>query len=355
MVRNMLRYLSRAVEVLFILLLLWCYFNSDLLLYGIAQGIGQMKIVIRARPVREVLSDPAAGDRIKSKLLYIEEVKRFAIDSLGLKSSKNYTTLYDQHGKPILWVLTASEKFQLKPYEWKFPVIGSVGYKGFFDFNKGKKEKEQLDALGYDTDYGPVSAWSTLGWFHDPILSGMLRRNEGALAELIIHEMTHATLYILNDVDFNENLASFVGEEGAILFLQYKFGKIDSSMSPPYIPAPLLNYLQEKEDYDSYTAHFLKGTASLDSLYHSFTNQLPGQEKLALKRKMISDIVTSLDTLKFHHPEKYLQRFTHEQMPNNTYFLSFTRYDAQKDDMKKEMNEKFHGDFRNYLLSLKAK
>ncbi len=324
-------------------------------MYGIGQGVGQMKIVWNARPIKEVLNDPAVNDSIKAKLLYIEEVKKFAIDSLGLKPSRNYTTFFDQHGKPVLWVLTAAEKYQLKPYEWKFPVIGTVGYKGFFDVEKGKKKEKELDALGYDTDLGVVSAWSTLGWFRDPILSGMLRRSEGQLAELIIHEMTHATLYIASNVDFNENLASIIGEEGAILFLQHKYGKIDSAQTPPYIPKQVLDYLQQKEDYDSYTRHFLQGTAQLDSLYHTFTDQTPEKEKGDLKRKMISEIISSLDTVKFHRPEKYLKRFADKQLPNNTWFLSFTRYDAQKDEMKKEMKQKFQGDFKKYLLYLKTK
>ena len=336
-------------------MLLLCFFNRDLVLYGIGQGIGQAKIVWNARPIKEVLDDPAVSDSVKSKLLYIEEVKKFAIDSLGLKPSKNYTTVYDQHGKPLLWVLTAAEKYQLKPYQWKFPVVGTVGYKGFFNEEKGKEKEKELEMQGYDTDLGTVSAWSTLGWFRDPILSGMLRRSEGQLAELIIHEMTHATLYVSGNVDFNENLASFIGEQGAILFLQYKYGKIDSAKTPLYIPKPLLDYLNQKEDYDNFTAHFLKGTSLLDSLYHTFTDETPEKEKADLKEKMIAEIVSSLDTIKFHRAERYRQRFAGEPLPNNTFFLSFTRYDAQKDEMRKEMEQKFRGDFKKYLLYLKVK
>ncbi len=343
------------LEIAFILLLLFGLFNSDLVIYGIGQGKGEMKIILNARPIKDVLNDPAVNDSIKHKLIYIEEVKKFAIDSLGLKPSKNYTTFYDQGGKPALWVVTGAEKYALQPYEWRFPVVGKVGYKGFFDVEKAKKAEQQLRAEGYDADVGVVAAWSTLGWFRDPILSGMLRRNEGQLAELIIHEMTHATLYVKSNVDFNENLASFVGEEGALLFLEYKYGKPDSSQSPPLLSKPLLDYIQQKEDYDRFTQHILRGTAQLDSLYHTFTTNTAEQVKADGKRKMITDIVSTLDTIPFHRPEKYIKRSEKDSLPDNTYFLSFTRYDAQKDDMKKEMYKDFNGNFRHYLKYLKMK
>ena len=91
------------------------------------------------------------------------------------------------------------------------------------EYEKGKKEEEKLADAGYDTDYNTTSAWSTLGWFRDPILSNILYRTEGQVADLIIHEMTHATLYAKSSVDFNENLASAIGEVGAELFLKYKY------------------------------------------------------------------------------------------------------------------------------------
>ncbi|HRH66682.1 MAG TPA: aminopeptidase, partial [Bacteroidia bacterium] len=182
--------------------LVFALFNRELVSYGWEQFKGQMHIVVNSRPTDEMLQDPAVPDSLKEKIRFIDRVKRFAIDSLGLKPSKNYTTLYDQHGKPILWVVTASEPFAIRAYTWKFPVLGSVSYKGFFNKQKGEKLDSLLQSRGYDTDFGEVSAWSTLGWFRDPILSNMLRRKAGHLAELIIHEMTHATLYAKSNVDF---------------------------------------------------------------------------------------------------------------------------------------------------------
>ena len=102
--------------------------------------------------------------------------------------------------------------------------MGTVPYRGYFDLKRAKKERDALEAKGYDTYLRSVSAYSTLGWFSDPVLSSMLHYRDADLASLVIHEMTHATVWIPGDINFNESLASFVGDAGAILFFKSKFG-----------------------------------------------------------------------------------------------------------------------------------
>lgn len=299
---------------------------------------------MNARPMVEVLSDKNVPDSVKSKIEFIESVKRFAIDSLGLKNSKNYTTFYDQENKPLLWVVTASEPFKLKAYQWSFPFLGSVSYKGFFDYDKGKAEELALIEKGFDTDYDDVSAWSTLGWFRDPILSNMTKRSKGQLAELIIHELTHATIYLKSNVDFNENLASVCGEQGAIRFLQSTYG-IDSE--------ELKDYIFRKEDYDKFSRQMLIGTSMLDSLYSSMKDNSVIL-KLAAKKNLIQKIALSLDTVSFNSAKRYQSVFRNG-LPNNTYFLGFIRYDAQKEQMKHELMSKFQGNIKSYIDYLREK
>lgn len=342
--KKLIRIVIYLFELLIIFIAFFVVFNFRLVSYGLEQLKGQLQIVYGAKPIPEVLSDPAFPDTLKKKLLLIEEVKRFAIDSLGLTATKNYSTLYDQQGKPLLMNLTAAEKYQLKAYTWNFPLLGNVSYKGFFNFENGKKEAEELKKNNFDVEYSPVSAWSTLGWFRDPVFSGMLRRNEGQLAELIIHEMTHATLYVKSAVDFNENLASAVGETGAEKFLISKFGRQSIQLAA---------YLNEQDDYNRFAKHMLRGTQRLDSLYKAIENKSVA-EKEKLKSEMISSIVASLDTIPFHN-SKYKSRFGESDLPDNAYFLSFVRYDAQKEEMKTELNKKFYGDIKSYLLFLKNK
>ncbi len=343
--KKVFRIFLRTIESLVILLFLFIVIFHKLVSYGIDQAIGQLNIVWSARPIEDVMKDASVNDTIKLKLRFVEEIKKYAIDSLGLKASENYTTLYDQHRKPALWVLTASEKYQMKSFEWWFPVVGNVGYKGFFVFDKGKDEQKELDEKGYDTDYNPTSAWSTLGWFRDPILSNFLYKTDGQIAELIIHEMTHATLYVKSSVDFNENLASVIGEAGAEQFLKYKYG--DSS-------EVLKEYLNRNEDYNRFAQYMIAGTKKLDSVYHSFNSDDATSFKDEMKQKTIKEIVASLDTISFHNRKRYEKLFE-DELPNNAYFLGFTRYDALKDKMKKEMKEEARGDIKMYIEQLKIK
>jgi predicted aminopeptidase len=338
--RNFFKVLFRILEVVIIILCIYIIFNFKLVAYGIQQLKGQVAIVTGAKPIEDFISDSSFPDSLKKKLFLIKEIKQFAIDSLGLKETKNYTTLYNQHGKPLLMNLTAAEQFRLKAYTWNFPLLGTVSYKGFFDFKKGEAEADALRKNNYDVEYDPVSAWSTLGWFRDPVFSGMLKRKEGQLAELIIHEMTHATIYLKSSVDFNENLASAIGEVGSQKFLASKFG-INS--------VQLSTYLNEQEDYNRFANQMLRGTKILDSLYTA-TEKDNEEIKLHLKKEMIEAIVSSLDTVSFHNI-KYKNYFK-DETPNNAFFMSFMRYDSQKEDMKKELNIKYKGIIQDYIKSL---
>ena len=325
-----------------VLLLLW---QIDLVYYGLLQGKGQLKVIMEAHPIEEFLDDPNFADSLKQKLKLVQEIRQFSTDVLGINESNNYTSLYDQKGRVTLWNLTACEPFELKAKTWGFPIIGSFPYKGFFDLEKAKEARDELNAAGYDTRIRPVSGWSTLGWFNDPILSNMLNRPEGALAELIIHELTHGTLYIRDSADYNENLATFIGQKGAQLFLKSKYGQ----ESPQ-----LIAYIQNEYDYKRYIDHFIVGSNKLDSLYGTMNASLSEELKNNLKQELIQKIVNNIDTIKFYRPRNFIGRFE-KTKPNNAYFMSFLRYHAKQDKFEKEFNEKFKGDVRSYLIYLKQK
>lgn len=337
-------FMKRLLLVLLVLVILIVIWQRDLISYGLMQAQGQIKIISEARPVSEVLKDEQVPDSIKTKLLLIQEIRNFAIDSLGIKESENYTTFYDQKGKPLLWVVTGSEPYKLVAKEWRFPFIGSFSYKGFFDLEKAKKEELLLKAQNYDTNIGIVGGWSTLGWFKDPILSGMLIRNEGELANLIIHELTHGTIFIKDSVNFNENLASFIGDKGAEKFLSYKFGKD----SPEY-----KNYIQGYEDQKKFIDHILRGAVLLDTLYNSFSGEEPEEQKFTRKFDLIQDIVAETDTIGFHNREKYRTYFS-SFVPNNAYFMAYLRYNAKIEDFETEYTVRYKSDLKNYLEYLKT-
>jgi predicted aminopeptidase len=320
------------------ILIVW---NWSLIYYGIRQGIGQFEIIWNARPVEEFMEDPSFPDSLKSKLKLIEDVRKFAIDSLGLKDTENYKTLYDQKNKEVMWVVQACEPFALVPKQWHFPIVGSVPYKGFFNKAKALDLRKELEEEGYDVSVRNPGGWSTLGWFTDPILSGMLDRTEGDLASLIIHEMVHATVFVKDDVDFNENLADFIGDTAAYDFLRYRFGRESNEY---------MTYLHQDQDYRKYTKHILRGTRSLDSLYKTMQPSDLIDKKKRQKDAMISKIISAIDTL--HLYEKRNSAALKKKLPNNTFFMSYRLYKSKQNIFEEELDKKFKGDIRAYVLYL---
>lgn len=315
--------------------------------YGYMQASGQFRILWNARPVTDVLGDPAVPDSVKTRLRLVQDIRRFAIDSLGLNDTENYQTFFDQRGKPILWVLTAAEPYRLKAVDWRFPVIGSFTYIGYFDHERGKREEAEMRANGYDTELGEVAAWSTLGYFHDPILSGMLTRNDGRLASLIIHEMTHSTLFVKDNHEFNENLANFVGDYGSVRFLVSRYGADSPQVK---------EFEQGKAFSERYIQHLNRGCRQLDGLYAEFGPGQPNGLKDSLKTELIRHIVRSSDTLYRQYAYvKRPKRFSERKLPNNAFFVGFATYNARRNQFEDEFRGRFRGDFRTYLGYLKTK
>lgn len=332
-----------GVVILTLLLIIVCIWHK-VIFYGFSQLKGQWHIVYAARPVEEILNDPAAPPGWKEKLILIDKIKSFAVDSLGLLPSESYSTIYDQQNKPALWVLTASLPYSLEAKTWWFPIVGTVSYKGYFNKKKGEKERESLIKTGYDTDLSPVAGWSTLGWFRDPILSNMLKKNEGVLAEIIIHEILHGTIYLESGVDFNENLATFIGEEGAVSFLKSYFG--DSSVQ-------MINYIHYKNDEFLYGNYMLNAQHNLDSLYKSWNSGMHESQKKAEKSRFISGIMQGIDSLPLFNKEKYQFNFNEDSLPNNTFFMSNNRYRKDQKKLQEFVSERFKGDLKSFIGYLK--
>ncbi|HEY5919207.1 MAG TPA: aminopeptidase, partial [Chryseolinea sp.] len=155
--------IKRSLAGLFIALVVLIVIFWDLLSYAVRQGYGQFRIIWNARPVEEFLTDPEFPDSLKARLNFIAEVRRYSVDSLGLKDTENYKTMFDQNGKEIMWVVMACEKFRLKPKEWEFPIVGAVPYKGFFDEKRASDLKQELEKEGWDVVVRNPGGWSTLG------------------------------------------------------------------------------------------------------------------------------------------------------------------------------------------------
>lgn len=336
--------IRKVMGSLLLALLVLCLWQYELVNYGLMQARGQLSIIVNTRPVEDVLQDAYVPDSIREKLIFIQEVRQYAFDSLGINDSKNYTTFYDQGGKPSLWVVTAAEPFELKAREWRFPLLGGFPYKGFFDYELAQAEAKRLEGDSLDVNIGVVGGWSTLGWFKDPILSNMLSRKKGDLANLIIHELTHGTLFVKDSVEFNENLATFIGDEGAKRLLSSRYGK-DSEEYKVYV--------QDQEDFEKYTAHILRGCDALEGLYAGFGPEMSRSVKRKQKNDLIDEIISYVDTISFYNPSRFVWR--NPKRPNNAFFMSYIRYRAKLGNFEDELMHNFDNDLALYMEHLKKK
>jgi predicted aminopeptidase len=239
------------------------------------------------------------------------------MEDLGLKESKNYTRYVELDRDYLAAVVSASAKDSFTAYEWWFPVVGKVPYKGVFNVVDARKEREELQKEELDVWIRRVDAFSTLGWFRDPLYSYMKAYSDRELADLIIHELFHATVFIKGQVQFNEELAEFVGSEGARLYIEKTFG-----------PGAELEADQKAADARADSAAYLgvirELIAELNELY---TNpSLTKEEKLQRKEEVIAEAKLRFD-------ENYNSLFKTEnyrgflQLPvNNAYLQLFNLY-----------------------------
>jgi len=173
----------------------------------------------RARPIARVLDDPATESALRDELAHVEAVRSFAAE-LGLQVGDQYRSYAAWPGDRVVTAVVATRPGEIEPASFWFPWVGHVPYKGFFDLARAEQEAARLRSEGLDVCLVPVPAYSTLGWLADPVTTPMLEGGTGTLAETLIHELVHATVYVPSDADFDEGVATFIGEEGAVRFFE---------------------------------------------------------------------------------------------------------------------------------------
>lgn len=178
----------------------------------------ETRILARRRPIEDVLNDPSLDETTRGKLETVVQARTFAQRDLRLEVGDSYTSFSDIGRDTLALVLSASPMDRLTAHTWWFPIVGRVPYKGFFSLAAAEKESRKLEEKHYDTYLRPTSAFSTLGWLPDPLLSTVLRQDSVGLVETVIHELTHNTLFVTGQVKFNESFANFMGSVGAIQF-----------------------------------------------------------------------------------------------------------------------------------------
>jgi predicted aminopeptidase len=184
------------------------------LTYYVQAAYGQAELLSDAKPIDEWLADPGVGDKLKVRLAMAKEIRVFAARELGLPDNASYTSYAALKRPFVLWNVVATPELSLRPRQWCFPVAGCVDYRGYYNNEAAQEYAAGLRQEHYDVQVSGVLAYSTLGWFNDPVLSTFIQYPDGELARLIFHELAHQVVYAKGDTQFNESFATAVEEAG---------------------------------------------------------------------------------------------------------------------------------------------
>lgn len=180
-----------------------------------AQAVaGQWQVLRERQDLSTLIASPDTGPRLKQRLQAVLEARDWAVQALDLPDNGSYRRYVDLHRDYVVWNVYATPELSLSPLQHCFPIAGCVAYQGWYHESAARAQAQTLAAQGYDVDVGGAPAYSTLGWFDDPVMSPMLRWDDATLIETLFHELAHQKLYLPGDTAFNESFAEFVGQEG---------------------------------------------------------------------------------------------------------------------------------------------
>lgn len=303
--------------------------------------VGQVAILTHQRPVEEVLHDARLTPQEQRKLHLILEVRAFAITQLGLYDSKSYTTFVQLDRPYVSYNLSAAPPDALTPYVWRFPIVGGMPYKGFFDKDYALREQGALEQQGYDTYLRGVRAYSTLGYFSDPILSSMLAYDDSFLVNTIIHEMLHQTVWMKGSVSFNESLASFVGERGTLAYLTQRYG----ADAPEY-----QHYRALRADALVFEGYMHALLNRLEAVYQA---SLSRDDKLHRKAQLLAEAAAAYPEV-FPRMQTTAYRNFFERRPvNNAVLIAFRVYHRDTAFFEQALAEQ-GGDLRRMIAYFKT-
>lgn len=188
--------------------------------YVARAGWEEAKILSRRVKIADVIADSSTSPSLREKLRVVMAARSFAVESLGLEADESFTTFAQLDRDTLVLVLSAAYRDRLVAYRWWFPIVGRLPYKGYFKPDDALRARSDFEARGFDTYLRPASAFSTLGWFNDPLLSTTVRADTTFLVNTVIHELSHNTLFVAGNAEFSESFASFIGSRGAEAFFR---------------------------------------------------------------------------------------------------------------------------------------
>jgi predicted aminopeptidase len=223
---------------------------------------GQLDIINHRQPIKTLIADPQTDPEVKRKLSRILEIREFAEKDLALPVDDNYLSYVDLNRPFVAWNVGAAPEFSLTPKTWFYPIVGHASYRGYFSQNRADAFAEQLKNEGFDVYVGGVTAYSTLGWFADPVFNTIIRGSDDATAALIFHELAHQILYVPDDTTFNESFATTVEQEGLRRWMESNGNMTGYRM-----------YIERRQRREAFIALITKYRQILEELYRQALEQ----------------------------------------------------------------------------------
>ena len=250
-----------------------------------AQAVsGQMEILTKRRPIEEVLADPATSPETRRQLMLVQRLRDFASQELALPDNRSYRTYADLERPFAVWNVYAAPELSLEPKRWCFIIAGCVPYRGYFARDQAEQFAASLKQKGYDVYVGGVPAYSTLGWFDDPLLNTFIHKTEAELAGLLFHELAHQKIYVSGDSAFNESFATVIELEGVKRWFQQSGNAKEAEA-----------YRQKIQRREEFSALVLKHRARLKEIYASDSSDA---EKRAAKVRVFEELRNDYAKLK---------------------------------------------------------
>ena len=305
--------------------------------YFIWQAYGQIGLLWGAEENAVVLEDKQLPEEWARRLEWAEVIRTFG-SRHGLVPGNAYTTVNIHFIEP-LQVVSASEPYALEPYTWLFPIVGRVPYKGYFRAQQAQREGEHLARRGYDVLVRPAGAYSSLGWFRDPLLPTLLDLQWGSYVNTLLHESAHATLYIRGETEFNESWASFVGDTSERLFLE---------AYQTELPGALAESIARERDREQYQQFLLDLADDLQNLY---VGELPEPQIATEKSRILDEAMRHFQEVDWGNP-RYAE--IHPQRPlNNATVLAARRYGSGSEEFRAAF-ERCGRDLKTFVFASKA-
>lgn len=291
-------------------------------------AVGQAGLLLHSRPLSTVLADSNISSTTRRQLSFVPEIKAFG-ESHGLWPTDNYEKFNDLHRPAAVWLVQACEPLAFKPKRWSFPIAGTVPYLGFFNSDKARAYAQNIQQQEHlDVDVRGASAYSTLGWFKDPVLSTMLSdapESLGHLANTVLHESVHATVYIPGQSSFNESLASFVADTLTPQWLSARFGPKSLELT---------RYQEAMASHEKRALEFHKAYEKLDALYGS---NVTDDEKRAGKQAILAELKMTVQS---------------RREINNATLFGYRTYDTDKRGFERAL-ARASGDWTQFFYALR--